>query len=215
MFWSKKKPQGNDRQPRREPPLTSKSTVRDTEEQSSPENVSNNIRGYADLLEVSPTADPAGYRRHHGNQGVKNSAGIPLAFEDQAQTVARIIASAYEEKYDQIKAEMKSRGMQFSAVILDDAGTALAVNFASVGAAPIVSQISDEPELVPYCIAALHWLLASEDHEWVFSHLVEATAAFYRSEMLRTQLVKGYADDFDDLRDLLREALCHYIHRNV
>lgn len=215
MFWSNKKPKSADRQYRKEPPVTSRSTDRDTTAPSSPESVPYNISVYADLLDVSPTADPEGYRRNHGVQGRKHSAGIPLAFEDQAEAVGRIIASAYEEKYDQIKAEMQSRGMQFSAVISDDAGRPLSVNFAAVAAAPIVSQITDETDLVPYCVAALHWLLASEDHEWIFSHLVEATGAFFRSELLRKQLVKGYADDFDDLRDLLREALYQYIHRHV
>ncbi|MFV0428109.1 MAG: hypothetical protein ACK5KO_01570 [Arachnia sp.] len=215
MFWSSKKPKSTDRQSRKEPPVTSRSTDRDTAAPSAPENVPYNIGVYTDLLEISPTADPVGYRRNHGAQGLKNSAGIPLAFEDQAEAVGRIIASAYEEKYDQIKGEMQSRGMQFSALISDDAGRPLAVNFAAVAAAPVVSQITDETDLVPYCVAALHWLLASEDHEWIFSHLVEATGAFYRSEMLRKQLVKGYADDFDDLRDILREALYHYIHRYV
>ena len=214
MFWSNKKPKSSDRQSRKEPPVTGNST-RTTTQSPAPENVPYNIGVYADLLEVSPTADPTRYRRSHGEQGRKNSAGIPLAFEDQAEAVGRIIASAYEEKYDQIKAEMKSRGLQFSALISDDAGRPVTVNFAAVAAAPTVIQITDETDLVPYCVAALHWLLASTDHEWVFSHLVEATGAFNRSEMLRKQLTERYTDDFDDLRDLLRKALYYYIHRYV
>ena len=174
-----------------------------------------NIALYAGLLEVSPSPDPESYIRKHGRQGRKNSAGIPLAFEDQAESVGRIIASAYEEKYDQVKAEMASRRMQFSALVSDDAGRPLSVNFAAVAAAPIVTQITDETDLIPYCVAALHWLLASKDHEWVFSHLVEATGAYYRLGKLREQLAKAYADDFDDLRRMLREALYQYLHRKI
>jgi hypothetical protein len=214
MFWSSKKSKNPKRQQRKEPPVTSPPKAA-AEETPTSEGVPYNIGVYADLLEVSPKADPVSYRRNHAARVPKNNAGIPLAFEDQAESVGRIIASSYEEKYDQIKAEMKSRGMQFSAVMPDDAGKPLAVNFAAIAAAPIVSQITDENDLMPYCVAALHWLLATEDLEWVFSHLVEATGAFYRSEMLRNGLAKEYAEDFDDLRDMLREALHQYIHRQV
>ncbi len=195
--------------------MTGRSPDTETTAPSSPDSVSYNISVYSDLLDVSSTADLVDYRRRYGVQGPKNSAGIPLAFEDQAETVGRVIASTYEERYDRIKAEMQSRGMQFSAVISDDGGRFISVNFAAVASAPVVSQITDETDLLPYRVAALHWLLASEDHEWVFTHLVEATGAFFRSEALRNQLVNGYADDFDDLRDLLREALYQYIHRDA
>lgn len=211
---SGKSAKGPERYSRKEPPMTRRSQ-RATTKLPAPEEVAHNIGVYANLLEVSARPDPVEYRRNHGAKGLKNIAGIPLAFEVQAEAVGRIIASAYDEKYDQIKAEMQARGMQFSTVISDDAGQPLSVNFAAVAAAPVVSQVTDETDLVPYCVAALHWLLASEDHEWVFSHLVEATGAFFRSEALRKQLVKEYADDFDDLRDLLREALYQYIHRHV
>lgn len=211
---SGKSANGPERPSRTEPPMTRRSHEPKTKPSAS-EEVGSNVVLYADLLEISAKPDPVEYNRKYGDQGRKNSAGIPLALEDQAEAVGRIISSAYEEKYDQIKAEMQSRGIQFSAVISDDAGQTLSVNFAAVATAPIVSKITDETDLVPYCVAALHWLLASEDHEWVFSHLVEATGAFFRSDLLRKQLGEGYADAFNDLRDLLREALYQYIHRHV
>ena len=213
MFWSKKRQTNQDQERRQEPPISR--TSKDGENPPNPPEDSGNIAFYAELLDVSPRPDVTAYRNDFGSVGTKNADGIPLAFEDQAEAVARIIASSYEERYDSIKAQMKSRGMSFSAMMLDDNGGPITVNFAALAAAPIVSDVTNEPELMPYCVAALHWLLANDEHEWVYSHLIEATAAYYRCRGLQDQLDPGYADDYDDLRDLLREALRQYIHRHV
>lgn len=174
-----------------------------------------NIDVYASLLGVSPLPDGAAYRREFKVGPPRNADGIPLAFEEQAETVGSIIASAYEERYEEIKAEMQGRGMQFSATVADDEDKPVAVDFAAIAAAPIVSRITDEADLMPYGIAALHWLLAAKEREWVFRHLSEAVGVYYRCSAVRAQLDPGYDDDFDDLRDLLREAFRHYLHRNA
>jgi hypothetical protein len=211
MFWSKKRRATRKDGCRQEPPIF----CAEKNNEIPPSDTSENVATYAELLGVSPQPDVIAYRNDFGSVGPKNADGIPLSVEDQAEAVAQVLASSYEERYDTIKAQMKSRGMQFSALVKDDNGNPIAVNFAAVAAAPVVSDVTDEPELVPYCVAALHWLLASSEKEWVYSHLVEATGAYYRCQGLQDQLDPGYADDYDDLRGLLREALRQYIHRNV
>ena len=173
-----------------------------------------NVQFYAEMLGTTSTIDAVAYRKEYGRLS-RNADGIPLAAEDQVEKFARAVAVVYERRYDETKSILISRGLASSGMLPDDEGVLMKANFAAITAAPVVSELTDHPQVMPYSIGALHWLLARPGHQWVFDHLTEAVGAYDRCGAVRENVVPDMEDEFDDLRSMLREALRHYIHRHV
>lgn len=168
---------------------------------------------YEELLGVTNLVNPANYKKRF-KAIAKNSAGIPLNLEGEAERRGRIFADLYETLYDNRKQSLRDADISFSELVRDDKGNLLTINLAACLSVPVFMQALERGDGALFAVIVVHWMRASKEHEWVFSHLCEAVHAYFSLEELRDELGSAVEYAFDDLRDHLREALYQFNHRH-
>lgn len=170
---------------------------------------------YTTLLGTSPQA-PDSYRYMEAFDATsKDENGIPVSIAELSYKAADEFARIYDTEYDAAKAAFKAKGGSWTMMTMDDRGRPVAVNLLQLaaGARALRSALTFTDENPLVALSSFHALLVR--HEWVFSHLCEASFALRNVRAIREATTKTALDDFKEFADTAAQAIHHYTHRHA